>query len=138
MASCCHSGSVADRTPRYSLQQNVGVVAACAPTLKPLVGRWLKLSGSDYASGGYRNNSKKYALSSGEAKSGKGLSSRSDAEHGFEMSPSVAQGYKNKNSHLATVKSGPSPTSSEERIIGNNWNRDEKHGVMKTTEITVS
>ncbi|KAK4120654.1 hypothetical protein N657DRAFT_553581, partial [Parathielavia appendiculata] len=27
-----------------SLQQNVGVVAACAPTLKPLVGRWLKLN----------------------------------------------------------------------------------------------
>ncbi|KAK0643156.1 hypothetical protein B0T16DRAFT_459328 [Cercophora newfieldiana] len=28
------------------LQQNVGVVAACAPSLRPLVGRWLKLSDS--------------------------------------------------------------------------------------------
>lgn len=54
------------------------------------------------------------------------------------MSQSVAQGYKAKTSHLATVKSRPSPTSSEERIMGNNWNRDEKQGVMKTTEITVS
>lgn len=138
MTCRCYPASVADKFLPRSLQQNVGVVAACAPTLKPLVGRWLKLSGSDYASGGYHNNSKKYALSSGEAKSGKGLSSRSDAEHGFEMSPPVGQGYKNKTSHLATVKSGPSPTSSEERIIGNNWNREEKHGVMKTTEITVS
>lgn len=133
------SGSDADKTSPRSLQQNVGVVAACAPTLKPLVGRWLKLSGSEYPSGGYRNGSRKYALSSGEAKSGKGgQSSRSDGEHGFEMSQSVAQGYKTKTSHLATVKSRPSPTSSEERIMGNNWNRDEKQGVMKTTEITVS
>jgi hypothetical protein len=121
------------------LQQNVGVVAACAPTLKPLVGRWLKLSGSEYPSGGYRNGSRKYGLSSG-GKSVKGQSSRSDGgEDGFEMSPSAAQGYKsNKNAHHATVKSGPSPTSSEERIISSNWNGEEKNRVMKTTEISVS
>jgi hypothetical protein len=97
-----------------SLQQNVGVVAACAPALKPLVGRWLKLGGTSqdpYASG-HRGESSRRTRGTTGTKSGLGQGSPYDqGEGGFEMGPTARHGFH------TTVRGGTSPTSSEERII---------------------
>lgn len=116
------------------LQQNVGVVAACAPCLKPLVGHWLKLSGTtqDHYGSGQRGSSKR----------SRGLPSNKSGKDdggggGFEMMDSpVSNG---RFHHQTMIRTGKSPSSSEERIIG--WNAQDMNttnGVLKTTEVRFS
>ncbi|KAK1756413.1 hypothetical protein QBC47DRAFT_185774 [Echria macrotheca] len=122
------------------LQQNVGVIAACAPALKPLVGHWLKLSSTSRE---YYGSSQR-GQTSGSKRSRGMLSNRSHklehksvddgGEGGYEMGPSPRHGF--PYTHRTTVRSGKSPGSSEERIIG--FHGDIKDGVLKTTEVFVS
>ncbi|KAK4449065.1 hypothetical protein QBC34DRAFT_97790 [Podospora aff. communis PSN243] len=115
------------------LQQNVGVVAACAPALRPLVGQWLKLSDSTKEYGGsYGSHSKRC----------RGGTKADGGEAGFEMESSSNRtprfGTAIGSKYNATVKGGTSPSSSEERIIGSGWKAEDINGrVMKTTEIYV-
>ncbi|KAK0613518.1 hypothetical protein B0T14DRAFT_485277 [Immersiella caudata] len=113
------------------LQQNVGVVAACAPALRPLVGRWLKLSDSTKEYGSYGSHSNKRTRGTNKADGGEG---------GFEMDSSANRTPRFSTSRYnATVKGGTSPSSSEERIMGSGWKaQDMSGGVMKTTEVYIS
>ncbi|KAL2756897.1 hypothetical protein ACRALDRAFT_1069604 [Sodiomyces alcalophilus JCM 7366] len=104
------------------LQQNVGMITACAPMLKPLVARTLKLQSS-------------YATPSGP--SGYGGRQRPTAAgyiredtSGFEMSK--LQGGVSDPYHT-TVKGGISDDGSETSILAEGL----QHRVMRHTEITV-
>ena len=102
------------------------------------MGRWLKLSGSEYASGHAGSSKRTRKITAN--KSGLGKDSQDGGEDGFEMASSSRHGYgvNTKFHHHATIRTGPSPTSSEERIIA--WSPKEKGGggVLKTTEVSVS
>ncbi|KAM7200780.1 hypothetical protein V8F33_003711 [Rhypophila sp. PSN 637] len=116
------------------LQQNVGVVAACAPTLRPLLGRWLKISdtteGGPYGDSYGNNGSKRTRVNATNRTAERG-------EAGFEMdSSSNRTGRFGASRYHATVRGGNSPTSSEERIIETGW-KAKNGGVLKTTEVFV-
>ncbi|KAM7210321.1 hypothetical protein V8F06_014297 [Rhypophila decipiens] len=122
-------------------QQNVGVVAACTPTLRPLVGQWLKLSDSSKTDGNYYGDNNHRKGSSGNKRNTRGgavgtVKSAERGEAGYEMESSTSRFGTSK--YHATVLGGTSPTSSEERIIETGWKAEDGHGgVLKTTEVFV-
>lgn len=122
------SSPKANPTNPHSLQQNVGVVAACAPTLKPLVGSWLNLNTTqDYASGGNRGLPADKSGAVGQG--GGGASSGEQRDGVFEMGSALRH---SKYRHRTTVRGGTSPTSSEERIIEWDDPNGMKAGELKT------
>lgn len=147
-----------------SLQLNVGIIAACAPTLKPLVGRALKLS--SYATnskyGNYADMSRSGApknLTGGGRSRGMSRSRHAgdaEAQANFEMHSrpfgtrdeptyrTSIKGGAQARTAAAVVKSAVYPASrlsdgsrsgSEEYIL-QGTGKDGK-GIVRTTEITV-
>lgn len=129
-----------------SLQLNLGIIAACAPTLKPLVGHALKLSSRDKYYGEYYGNNQSH-----QSRQSRGTALRSarmsrpdhtfdDME--FELSN---RPYGNKSNRLETTVEGGadsdgifekgqqlSRSDSEERIL-----QGDPKGIVRTTEIEI-
>ncbi|KAH7148439.1 hypothetical protein EDB81DRAFT_463435 [Dactylonectria macrodidyma] len=123
------------------LQLNLGMIAACAPSLKPLVSKALKLS-SYYNSTPYGNRS--YGAHSRRLTGGgrNGNASNFSRNNDFELGDRRLEGegattgdtgvtttfYKNDSSDIGR-RSG-----SEEMILGEN---QFKAGIVRTTEVTI-
>ncbi|KAI9152192.1 hypothetical protein HJFPF1_09418 [Paramyrothecium foliicola] len=114
------------------LQFNLGIIVACAPTLRPLLGRALKLSSRDKFSGGYYADSR-------SRKTGKDASKRRTATHAQDFELDDASGF-DSNQQVHTTIRGESTiyekrnadhSGSEELIL----QQTEPKGILKTTEI---
>ncbi|KAI1855095.1 hypothetical protein JX265_012283 [Neoarthrinium moseri] len=132
------------------LQLNVGIIAACAPTLKPIVGKALKLS--SYGTYGNYNDLSKYgnpARATGRS-GGLSRSRPADVEAEFEMhrrpfannDESYRTSIKGGQGAVATGSVYPSThgdgdrSGSEEYILQGARNNG-KNAIVMTTEITV-
>ncbi|KPM34582.1 hypothetical protein AK830_g11994 [Neonectria ditissima] len=122
------------------LQLNLGMIAACAPSLKPLVSKALKLS-SYYNSTPYGNRS--YGANSRRLTGGRtpanvsNFSRNNDFELGdrrFEGEPSGADTGVTTTFYKNRSEDGGTRSGSEEMILGDN---PFKAGIVRTTEVTV-
>jgi hypothetical protein len=116
------------------LQFNLGIIVACAPTLRPLLGRALKLSSHDKYSGGY------YADNRG-VKSGHLSSRRRTAGQGLEFELQEAGGL-DGNSNIKTTVRGEGAIYSKELNDGSGSEEMilqgiEPKGILRTTEIEI-
>lgn len=122
-------------TPRVrSIQQCVGIVAACSPMLKPLFGRRLDLSEGEYSGRSDYHGSQRYGdyARSRQSTHGYVRSQRGD----FELK-GLAGFHSRDTEVLHTIKAGGSNTGSEDDILGLN-RPGHASGIMKTTEVHVS
>lgn len=119
------------------LQFNLGIIVACAPTLRPLLGRALKLSSRDkYYENYYGNKSGTGAGGVRQGTKPRTVTTRGDE---FEMDDNVNF---DKNGQTKTTVRGGTTTiydknsersGSEEMILQEN----EPRGILKTTQINV-
>jgi hypothetical protein len=121
------------------LQFNLGIIVACAPTLRPLLGRALKLSSHDKYSNNY------YGQRSGTAGAygnGRSVRQRTADRFGddYEMEDGVT--FERVGQVKTTIRGGTTTvyeknsnaSGSEEMILQGT----EPIGIMKTTQINVS
>lgn len=119
------------------LQFNLGIIVACAPTLRPLLGRALKLSSRDKYYGGYYGN----RSGTGAISNRRSTRQRTGTfpEDEFEMDSNVTF---NKTGQIKTTIHGGTTTvyeksgnrsGSEEMILQGT----EPGGILKTTQINV-
>jgi hypothetical protein len=127
------------------MQVSVGIMAACAPTLKPLVGGVLNLS----SSGKYNASSKRYSKHSaftgrrvpggmlvGSAGTKKGWAKTRSQTDEFEMSSNMYDNLKEpEDQHITSVRAG-SPSGSEDDILKSR-RTEASHGIMRTVEVTI-
>lgn len=130
-----------------SLQLNVGIIAACAPSLKPLVSRALGLTSkgdsNHYSPSGYGGSRGTGALRT--IGGGNGASAlRSKPRDHFELhdmdddKQNVSQYSRGTNDASATfykANSDGERSGSEERILGA---RQDFKGIVRTTEVIVT
>lgn len=125
------------------LQLNLGIIAACAPTLKPLVGHALKLSSRDKYYGEYYANNQS-RQSRGDALRSARMSRPDNAFENFEFEL-TNKPYGNKSNQLQTTIAGGvdsdsekgttnlKRSDSEERIL----QAGDPKGIVRTTEIEI-
>lgn len=123
--------------PRNSLQLNLAIIAACAPTLKPLVGHALKLTSNDKYYGDY------YARNASSGpRSGRNRPATNDDDDVFELRQQAHFGRAHET-YRTSIKAGKpvamydkygdERSGSEEMIL---QGADGK-GIMRTTEISI-
>lgn len=139
------------------MQLNVGIIAACCPSLKPLVNKVLKLS--EYGTGAL-SRTYQYGHSGGLAGSnayGRGghtsriksmVSARSRSDGAYELDdryPMPDDDVFKGSSVTATATTfykeageGPDRSGSEDMILGAPRQGVPSKGIMKTTEVTVN
>ncbi|EQB53454.1 hypothetical protein GCG54_00005355 [Colletotrichum gloeosporioides] len=136
------------------LQLQLGIIAACAPTFKPLVGRMLRLTSyDDYTNETPNNGSKKHptlATIGGTGGTGnRRHTMRSGGTHAvrdqYELDDMASA---DSDQSLSNVKGATTTTAtfykhdngdgsgSEERIL-HGGRKESARGIMKTTEVTV-
>ncbi|KAK1976399.1 hypothetical protein LZ30DRAFT_805882 [Colletotrichum cereale] len=119
------------------LQLNLGIIAACAPSLKPLVGHALKLSSNGQYHGELYENRRPAGTSTSKRRQGY----RVHDSHGeFEMhdrpfagSPEVHHTAVGNIDGVAYGRDGSRGTESEDMIL----KEETGHGIMRTTEISI-
>ncbi|KAL0939171.1 uncharacterized protein CTRU02_205781 [Colletotrichum truncatum] len=122
------------------LQLNLGIIAACAPSLKPLVGHALKISSSDRYHGELYENRRPTGTNTSMRRRGYRVQ---DSQRDYEMhdrpfagSPDAHHAGVGNSTHSAVYDKGGTSVSrsdSEEMIL-----RDDKgQGIMRTTEISI-
>lgn len=123
--------------PLASLQLNVGIIAACAPSLKPLVNKALRLG--DYATYAYDygpnySNSRSRPRASQLSPLGNGRYSRADD---FELADRRAMAAATVDSKVTTTPETfyKGSSGSEEYILSQG---QAKGRIMRTTEVIVS
>ncbi|KFA68492.1 hypothetical protein S40285_05386 [Stachybotrys chlorohalonatus IBT 40285] len=130
------------------LQFNLGIIVACCPTLRPLLGKALKLSSRDkYYGDYYGSKSRGLGAGAGGVMSGPMRSNRPsqhpgtlNEEDGFEMMDTPSD-YDRKKTIQTTVQGGHAMTiydkgersGSEEMILQDTNGK----GILRTTEIEV-
>jgi hypothetical protein len=116
------------------LQFNLGIIVACAPTLKPLLGRALKLSSSDKFSGGYYadGTSKKQGQDSKRRTTIRAHEFELDTVVGLEKETHDPMPTGRHNS-VYDNRLGAQPSGSEELILQSH----DKRGILRTTEIEI-
>lgn len=107
------------------LQFNLGIIVACAPTLRPLLGRALKLSSHDKFSGGY------YA-DNGSKRTGPNSTKRRTAIQGQEFELEEARGFDHSIKIKTTINGDANDSGSEDMIL-----QGTDKGILRTTEIDV-
>jgi hypothetical protein len=116
-----------------SLQLNLAIIAACAPTFKPLVGHALKLSSTDkYYAGYYGQNSR--------ATASRRTRNTANPENEWELEDNAFTRANNPNNTTHVSRNTPmwdktsgERSGSEEIILQGG----DEHGIRKTTEISV-
>ncbi|KAM5352647.1 hypothetical protein ACJ41O_005369 [Fusarium nematophilum] len=121
------------------LQLNLGIIAACAPSLKPLVSKALKLS-SYYGSNQYGNpsygQSRSRRMTGGRTPAG---TSNFSQNNDFELGDRRLEGPSGNEGGVTTTtfyKAGGSDenrSGSEEMILDSPY----KGGIVRTTEVTI-
>ncbi|KZL85174.1 integral membrane protein, partial [Colletotrichum incanum] len=119
------------------LQLNLGIIAACAPSLKPLVGHALKISSSDRYHGELYENRRPAGTNTSKRRQGYRVH---DGQREFEMherpfagSPEVRHTAVGKI-HGGVYENDDSRRSGSEDMI---LKDDAGHGIMRTTEISI-
>jgi hypothetical protein len=117
------------------LQLNMGIIVACAPTLRPLVGRALKLSSRDKYYGNYYGNQRS------ESHAQRLANRRTAMFAADEVALEDMEAYGNKTTNIKTTiraevyDKGGERSGSEELILQGNV--VEPNGILRTTEIDV-
>ncbi|OLN85063.1 hypothetical protein CCHL11_10248 [Colletotrichum chlorophyti] len=119
------------------LQLNLGIIAACAPSLKPLVGHALKISSSDRYHGELYENRRPTGTNTSMRRKGYRVhNSHTEYEmqdRPFAGSPDVQHTAVSKTQSGIYDKDGSRGFGSEEMILKD----DQGHGIMRTTEISI-
>ena len=130
----------------HSLQINVGIIAACLPTLRPLVSGVLNLSSRGTSNGYLSNPNSKYGAASRNAgimsthrTRSNGWVKTTSQEDDYELNERFDNGgrdeYGHQNRTNIDVGIGGSRSGSEEMIIQGG---EKQKGIVATTVITVS
>ncbi|KAK5660002.1 hypothetical protein OQA88_13468 [Cercophora sp. LCS_1] len=134
------------------LQLNIGIIAACAATLKPLVNRVLKLGSTEQ----YYNSGSRYAYGTGRSRSRGGTLGTREAgrprklsDDEFEMGSGEGSGSGGDGKRASALHTGLAPVvraggsfykaddgSSSEMILERG--QDRKKGIVVATEVKVS
>lgn len=126
-----------------SLQLKTGIIAACAPTLKPLVGRWLNIASSKgYSSNFYGNTS------GGQSRRRTGyIVQTTPVGPGYELDERKDTSARETANFHASVKGGPlaSGTYGKPDSLGERSGSEEMilpipedgKGIVMQTEVTV-
>jgi hypothetical protein len=127
------------------MQVSVGIIAACAPSLKPLVGRALKLSSAKKSSNAVYNHGTSGSMSGrrapaaihvGSAGASRAWAKTKSETNEYEMdSISFDKLEEQRDGNLARLQAG-SPTGSEEEILKNRRSHTGR-GIMRTVEVSV-
>ncbi|UQC80338.1 uncharacterized protein CLUP02_05821 [Colletotrichum lupini] len=119
------------------LQLNLGIIAACAPSLKPLVGHALKISSSDRYHGELYENRRRTGTNTSKRRQGYRVH---DSQVEYEMhgrtfaGSSEVQRSAVDNLHQSPYgKDGSRGSGSEDMILQD----DKGQGIMRTTEISI-
>ncbi|GJC83969.1 hypothetical protein ColLi_06807 [Colletotrichum liriopes] len=119
------------------LQLNLGIIAACAPSLKPLVGHALKISSSDRYHGELYENRRPTGTNTSKRRQGYRVH---DGPGEFEMhdrpfagSPEVRHTAVGSIHGGVYEKDDSRGSGSEDMILKD----DAGHGIMRTTEISI-
>ncbi|KAK1729318.1 uncharacterized protein BDZ83DRAFT_50523 [Colletotrichum acutatum] len=119
------------------LQLNLGIIAACAPSLKPLVGHALKISSSDRYHGELYENRRRTGTNTSKRRQGYRVhDSQVESEmHGrtFAGSPEVQRSTVGSLHQSPYGKDGSRGSGSEDMILQD----DKGPGLMRTTEISI-
>lgn len=144
-----------------SLQLNVGIIAACAPTLKPVLGKVLRLPTYGRSYGNYNDISRTGGRAAQNTNRSDRLGQRSrnraskvvDAE--FEMMQPPSSFSKKNDTYRTSIKGGKDlvhvstsrsvyhqsagdDRSESEEYILQGTTRERKDGIVMTTEITIT
>ncbi|KAK1451894.1 hypothetical protein CMEL01_06468 [Colletotrichum melonis] len=119
------------------LQLNLGIIAACAPSLKPLVGHALKISSSDRYHGELYENRRRTGTNTSKRRQGYRVH---DSQVEYEMqggtfagSPEVQRSAVDNLHQSPYGKDGSRGSGSEDMILQD----DKGQGIMRTTEISI-
>ncbi|KAK1963320.1 hypothetical protein LY78DRAFT_614479 [Colletotrichum sublineola] len=137
-------GKDADKTFHQSiqfwefLQLNLGIIAACAPSLKPLLGRALKISSNGPYHGELYENRRPTGTSTSKRRQGYRVH---DSYGEFEMydrpfagTPEVSHTAVGNIDGAAYKRNGSRGSESEDMIL----KEERVHGIMRTTEISIN
>jgi hypothetical protein len=118
------------------LQVNLGIIVACAPTLRPLLGRALKLSSSDryYANSYGQNRSNNTGARSRKSRVIDNMTFELEEGARFDNEGSRATQTIVHAGRAVTIYDKEERSGSEELIL---QSTDHKNGILRTTEIEV-
>lgn len=132
-----------------SLQLNVGIIAACAPTLKPVLGKVLMLP--TYGQNSNYNDISRTgrAARTADRSGGVSLNRASKIDTDFEMQrppfPKANESYRTSikggkdliAAHSVYRSAGADDRSESEEYILQGTTKERKNGIVMTTEITI-